>query len=158
MDEQAKKTALRMIPYGLFLLTAKNGEDVASATVNWVTQSSFKPPLVAVGVKAGTHPYDTVKAAGSFALNVIGEGQQEIAQTFFGTVAPEGNKLGPVSYRLGSTGAPVIPELPAFWECRLVRVVEEGDHHLFLGEVVDAGVNSSTPPLQMLNTPWKYGG
>jgi len=39
MNEDAKKTALRMIPYGLYVLTAegKNGA-VAAATVNWVTQ------------------------------------------------------------------------------------------------------------------------
>ena len=50
MDEAAKKQALRMIPYGLFVVTAKNGDDVTSATVNWVTQTSFSPPLVAVGL------------------------------------------------------------------------------------------------------------
>ena len=46
MDEQAKKTSLRMIPYGLYVLTAeaKDGS-VAAATVNWVTQASFQPPL-----------------------------------------------------------------------------------------------------------------
>jgi flavin reductase (DIM6/NTAB) family NADH-FMN oxidoreductase RutF len=54
MDEAAKKTSLRMIPYGLFVLTTKagNGQDVSAATINWVTQTSFKPPLVAIGVKA----------------------------------------------------------------------------------------------------------
>ena len=31
--------------------------------------------------------------------------------------------------------------MPAFIECRLVTTVEEGDHSIFLGEVVDAGVN-----------------
>ena len=38
MNEDAKKTALRMIPYGLYVLTAEstNGA-VAAATVNWVT-------------------------------------------------------------------------------------------------------------------------
>ena len=43
MNEDAKKTALRMIPYGLYVLTAegKNGA-VAAATVNWVTQSAFR--------------------------------------------------------------------------------------------------------------------
>ena len=158
MDEQAKKTALRQIPYGLFLLTARNGDDVASATVNWVTQSAFKPPLVAVGIKVGSHPYGVVKAAGAFAINVIGEQQKDIAQTFFGSVAPEGNKLGPVTFTNGTTGAPIISELPAYWECRLVKIVEEGDHHLFLGEVVDAGVHNDTPPLLMRNTGWNYGG
>ena len=46
MDADQKKTALRMIPYGLYVLTAqdKNGARTA-ATVNWVTQASFEPPL-----------------------------------------------------------------------------------------------------------------
>ena len=158
MDEQAKKTALRRIPYGLYLLTAKHGDDVTSATVNWVTQTSFKPPLVAVGIKAGTHPYDTVKNAGSFAINVLGEDQKDVAGAFFATVKPEGNKLGPVTFKDGSTGAPIINEAPAYWECRLVTVVEEGDHHIFVGEVVDAGVNDDTPTLLMRDTGWNYGG
>ena len=52
MDEAAKKTALRMIPYGMYVLTTKSqdGQDVGAATVNWLTQTSFSPPLVAVGV------------------------------------------------------------------------------------------------------------
>src|SRR5690349_18705218 len=101
-----------MIPYGLFVLTAKNGEDVASATVNWVTQSSFNPPMVAVGIKAGTHPYDTVKAAGTFAINVLSADQKDLAQAFFMTVQPEGNKLGPVTFRPGTTGSPIFNETP----------------------------------------------
>ena len=158
MDEQANKTALRRIPYGLFLLTARHGEDVASATVNWVTQTSFKPPLVVVGVKEGTHPYQVIKAAGSFALHPIGADQQDVAQTFFGPVPPAGNKLGPLTFRPGATGAPVINELPAYWECQLREIVEQGDHHVFLGEVVEAGVNSDTPTLLLRDTPWNYGG
>jgi len=53
MDAGMKKTALRMIPYGLYVLTAenKNGE-ITAAAVNWVTQASFEPPLLVVGVKA----------------------------------------------------------------------------------------------------------
>ena len=48
MDEDAKKTALRMIPYGMDVLTSKSngGKDVRAATVNWLTQTSFSPPLV----------------------------------------------------------------------------------------------------------------
>jgi flavin reductase (DIM6/NTAB) family NADH-FMN oxidoreductase RutF len=159
MDEQAKKTALRRIPYGLFLLTAKNGDDIASGTVNWVTQTSFKPPMVAVGIKQDSHPYAVVKAAGSFAVNALGSDQKDVAQAFFGTVKPEGSKLGPVTFRAGAaTGAPVVNEAPAWWECRVVGVLEQGDHHIFLGEVVDAGVNSETPTLLMRDTGWNYGG
>jgi flavin reductase (DIM6/NTAB) family NADH-FMN oxidoreductase RutF len=158
MDEDAKKKALRMIPYGLFVLTAKDGDDVASATVNWVTQTSFKPPLVAVALKADSHPYGVVRAAGHFAINVLGAGQKDVAQAFFSTVQPEGNKLGPVTFSLGATGSPIINESPASWECRLVTVAEHGDHHVFIGEVIEAGVRDDNPALLMRDTGWNYGG
>ena len=158
MDEDAKKKALRMIPYGLFILTSKNGDDVASGTVNWVTQSSFKPPLVAVAIKADSHPYGVVKASGSFALNVLGEGQKDVAQAFFMTVQPEGNKLGPVTFHPGTTGSPIINESPAYWECRVVDVTEQGDHHVFIGEVVEAGVQGEGQTLLLRDTGWNYGG
>ena len=76
MDSDKKKMALRMIPYGIYVLTAKAGDDIAAATVNWVTQTSFDPPLVAIGVKADSGAYATLKKAGSFALNGLGKGQQ----------------------------------------------------------------------------------
>ena len=69
MDADQKKTALRMIPYGLYVLTAqdKSGARTA-ATVNWVTQTSFEPPLVVVGVKSDSHAKTVIGASGSFAL------------------------------------------------------------------------------------------
>ena len=48
MNADAKKTALRMIPYGIYVLTAETADGVAAAaTVNWVTQTSVAPPLIA---------------------------------------------------------------------------------------------------------------
>jgi flavin reductase (DIM6/NTAB) family NADH-FMN oxidoreductase RutF len=50
MDADAKKTTLRMIPYGIHVLTADDGKGaMGAATVNWVTQSAFNPPLVGSG-------------------------------------------------------------------------------------------------------------
>ena len=42
MDADAKKTALRMIPYGLYVLTAEGkGWQDRSCIINWVTQTAF---------------------------------------------------------------------------------------------------------------------
>jgi flavin reductase (DIM6/NTAB) family NADH-FMN oxidoreductase RutF len=51
MNSDAKKAVLRMIPYGIYVLTADAKGSLAAATVNWVTQSAFTPPLVVVGIK-----------------------------------------------------------------------------------------------------------
>jgi flavin reductase (DIM6/NTAB) family NADH-FMN oxidoreductase RutF len=140
MDQDAKKTALRMIPYGLFVLTAEGKAGVAAATVNWVTQASFAPPLVAVGVKVDSHAHALIKETNAFALNVLGKGQQAVAFTFFKPAAREGSKISGEPYRAGATGAPILTNAPAFVECRLVGTVEKGDHSVFVGEVVEAGV------------------
>jgi flavin reductase (DIM6/NTAB) family NADH-FMN oxidoreductase RutF len=145
MDPNVKKTVLRMIPYGLYVLTAE-GKDgaVAAATVNWVTQASFTPPLVAVGVKADSHAHALIKDAGAFALNVLGKGQQAMAYTFFKPAERQGQTISGEPYRNGATGAPILTNTPAFVECRLVATVEKGDHSVFVGEVVEAGL-SRTP-------------
>jgi len=143
MDADAKKTALRMIPYGLYVLTseAKDGR-VAAATVNWVTQASFAPPLVAVGVKADSGAHDIIKESGGFALNVLGKGQQGQAFTFFKSLEREGDTIGGEAFAAGASGAPVLANAPAFVECKLVDTVEKGDHSVFIGEVVEAGVRA----------------
>ena len=143
MDQNLKKTALRMIPYGLYVLTADSNTGAAAATVNWVTQASFTPPLVAVGVKADSGAHAVIKEANAFALNVLGKGQQAMAYTFFKPAERQGSTISGEPYRPGTTGAPILDNAPAYVECRLVATVEKGDHSIFVGEVVEAGVAKS---------------
>tara|TARA_R110002167_G_scaffold60368_4_gene170580 strand:+ start:255 stop:755 length:501 start_codon:yes stop_codon:yes gene_type:complete len=140
MDQDAKKTALRMIPYGIYVMTAEHGGETAAATVNWVTQTAFSPPLVVVGVKQDSGAYAVAKNAGHFALNMLGKGQQGAAFGFFKPAERDGNSLNGEPIRAGSTGAPILLNAPASVECKLVEIVERGDHHIFIGEVVDANV------------------
>ncbi|MDP6953423.1 MAG: flavin reductase family protein [Alphaproteobacteria bacterium] len=141
MDDDAKKTILRMIPYGIYVLTAKGGDGgIAAATVNWVTQTAFAPPLVAIGVKTDSNAYGTLREAGGFALNMLGKGQQGLAFTFFKPAEVGDGTLSGEPYHDGTTGAPILTNAPGCVECRLVDVVEQGDHHIVVGEVIEAHV------------------
>jgi flavin reductase (DIM6/NTAB) family NADH-FMN oxidoreductase RutF len=141
VDANVKKTVLRMIPYGLYVLTARGKDDaIAAATVNWVTQASFAPPLVVVGVKADSHAHPLIKESKAFALNVLGKGQQAMAFTFFKPATREGQTVSGEPFRWGTTGAPILERATASVECRLVDSIERGDHSIFVGEVVDAGL------------------
>jgi flavin reductase (DIM6/NTAB) family NADH-FMN oxidoreductase RutF len=122
------------------VLTAASGDRVAAATVNWVTQASFEPPLVAVGVKADSHAHALIKESNAFALNVLGKGQQAMAFTFFKPAERQGQTISGQLFRAGTTGAPILTDAPAFIECTLEATVEKGDHSVFVGKVVDAGL------------------
>jgi len=144
MDEDAKKTSLRMIPYGIYVLTAETPDGkTAAATVNWVTQTSFSPPLVAVAVKADSAAHAVVGETGAFALNILGKDQQGVAFAFFKPVERSGDKIGDEPVENGETGAPLLTNAAAAVECRVVETVAQGDHHIVVGEVVASRVNKA---------------
>ena len=144
MDENAKKTALRMIPYGLYVLTAESPSGaVAAATINWVTQTSFAPPLVVLGVKADSGAHAIIKETGQFALNVLGKGQQGIAFNFFKSHERQGDTIGGEPFEKSPAGVPILLQTPAWVECKRVDSMERGDHSIFIGEVTEAGVRQT---------------
>jgi flavin reductase (DIM6/NTAB) family NADH-FMN oxidoreductase RutF len=50
-------------------------------------------------------------------------------------------KLSGQSFRKGETGAPVLIDAPGAIQCRVTAIVEQGDHHIIVGEVVEAHLN-----------------
>ena len=161
MDEDAKKTALRMIPYGMYVLTSKSqdGQEVSAATVNWLTQTSFAPPLVAVGVKGDSTAHAHITDTGVFAVNVIGKDQLDTAFTFFKSLEREGDSIGGQAFVAGpETGCALLINSPAWWECKVVSQLDQGDHTLFLGEVLEAGTRAEDQTILMRDHNLNYGG
>ncbi|HXQ53185.1 MAG TPA: flavin reductase family protein [Stellaceae bacterium] len=139
MNADAKKIALRMIPYGIYVLTADDGKGgIAAATVNWVTQSAFAPPLVVVGVKTDSGAYRIVRDTKVFALNMLGKDQKGLAFTFFKPAEVKDGKISGQAFTKGASGAPLLTDAPAAIECRVKHIVEEGDHHVVVAEVIEA--------------------
>lgn len=145
MDADAKKTTLRMIPYGIYVLTADDGKgNVAAATVNWVTQASFAPPLVVVGVKGDSGANAVVKSTGKFTLNMLGKDHKGLAFTFFKPAKLEDGKLSGQAIHPGANGVPVLDGAIGAVECTVRQIVSMGDHEIVVGEVTEAHLQ--TPP------------
>lgn len=143
MNQDAKKTALRMIPYGTFVLTSESSNgDVSAATVNWVTQTSFTPPLVVVGVKADSGSFAIISERKAFALNVLGKGHKDLAFNFFKPHQRDGDTIGGEPFELSPCGMPLLTNLPAWLDCKVVDIVVHGDHAVVIGEVTEAGVRT----------------
>jgi flavin reductase (DIM6/NTAB) family NADH-FMN oxidoreductase RutF len=158
MDESAKKRALKLIPYTLFVVGARLGEEMHAFTGSWLTQASFKPPMVVIGVKRTHRSNEMMRESGVFSLNFLDESQQEVAKHFFRSARMNADRLGSYAYKEGKNGCPLLEVALAHVECQVRNVMEAGDHTLFLGEILDAIMLRDAPPLELKQTGWHYGG
>ncbi|HEY8487285.1 MAG TPA: flavin reductase family protein [Limnochordales bacterium] len=160
MDPEVRKQVLRKLTYGLYVLTARHQQEVAAGTVNWLSQCSFQPPLVMVAVKADSRLHGLVEASSAFAVNVLAAHQKDVAQAFFRPTQVENGRINGYAFEPAPvSGAPLLVDLPAWVECRVTDRVKRGDHTVFVGEVVEAGLrDGQARPLEMWDTGWFYGG
>jgi flavin reductase (DIM6/NTAB) family NADH-FMN oxidoreductase RutF len=159
MDAKVRQKTLRLISNGVYVLTARSGERLGAATVTWVSQISFRPPLIMAAVRRESNVFQCLTESGSAVLHIVGDGQHDIAKRFFYPTRAEAGKLNGEPYAAGHTAAPVLERLPAHVECRVGRVIDAGgDHAMVILEAVEAECAEAVQPLTIAQTPWHYGG
>jgi flavin reductase (DIM6/NTAB) family NADH-FMN oxidoreductase RutF len=160
MDQAAKKTVLRHFPYGLYVITVAHGGEEHGMTANWLTQAAFDPPMVVVAVENTSKTIGMIRDAHHFAINVLQQGQRELAGKLGRTSEQAPQKLKGIKTKPAPvSGAPVLADSVGWVECRVVATLPSGDHTLVLGEVVEAGVeHGDAQPLTLQEAGFKYSG
>ena len=157
MNEKYRQQSLRMFSYGVYILSSVNEGEYCVSTITWVSQASFEPPMISVCIKRNSSSYEIVKKRGEFILHLLGDNQKELASTFFKPTIFENEKLNGQEFSLANN-LPLLKDIPAYIQCKVVEILENGDHPLFLAEVVDAKINNDSDPLELRKTGWTYGG
>jgi flavin reductase (DIM6/NTAB) family NADH-FMN oxidoreductase RutF len=155
------RAALRSLHYGLHVLTCGVGNAAHAATITWVMQASLRPRRLAIGVRKDSHIFPILQQQGAFALNLVGEGQEALAATFFRFTPASDQCFASFAFEGGpATGAPLLLDAVAWLECRVVEEANAaGDHGLFIADVVTGGVRQpSVKTLSLAATGWSYGG
>ena len=142
MDADAKKHALRLVPYGLYLTGSKHADGhTAVSLVSWFTQTSFTPPLVVLGMHKDGESYKGVLETGVLSVNLLGATQKDTVKSFYKHQVVTDGKAGGLDVKMGTNGCPLLPALPAAIELKLKDKWEAGDHATVLFEVTEAHVH-----------------
>lgn len=159
MDPKVKQKALRLLSNGVYVLTSRSADRYGAATVSWVSQASFKPPLIMAAVRRQSNVFQCLARSGYAVLHILGDRQQDIAKRFFFPTRAACGTINGEAFMEGRTAAPVLPGLPAHIECKLERIVDtEGDHAVVILRAVEADCGEKVHPLTMADTQWEYGG
>jgi flavin reductase (DIM6/NTAB) family NADH-FMN oxidoreductase RutF len=132
---------------GVTVITTAAGDQLHGMTANAVSSLSLHPVMVLICVDKTTYTHRVLDQGGVFTVNILGEQQEGVSRIFAKKGAPETGTLRGQAFHLGETGAPILDGCLAYVECRVVNVMEGGDHSIFLGEVVSEGVEEEMRPL-----------
>jgi flavin reductase (DIM6/NTAB) family NADH-FMN oxidoreductase RutF len=160
--DKLRRRVLWTMPTGLFVVGSRAGGRRNAMTLNWATQVSSKPKLLAVAVEKGAVTHDLIAEGRIFTLCVIDREDRAVVRKFTKPVEVDeaASTLNGFAFHDGPTGAPILDMAVSWLDCRLHQQVDLGDHTLFIGEIVDAGFqkDEETPVLRMEDTRMNYGG
>ncbi len=148
--------AFTHMTYGIYVLTTRFNNTINGMIASWVTQVSYKPPLILAAVHPNRFSHDLVKNSRIFALHVLDQSQKQLLKRFKGP-DPE-KKFDGISWENGRTGSPILTDCTAWFDLNLKHHYTPGNHTLFIGEVIDCGTHSRQRPLCTLDYDGMYKG
>ncbi len=152
MDKKVKKKVLQEIPYGAYIVGTRtdDGKDWLMFGT-WLMQTSFKPTLVAFAFRKDSRTLANVQQQKAFAVSFLQEGMQDLAESVLD------GSFEKVKTQPTASGLPVLVDGAGWIECRLLEVLDQGDHHVVLAEIADVGAGKGSL-VTLDHFGWHYGG
>ena len=149
MSKSDFSDVLAKIPYGVSVVTmGRGGAQVENGlTISWLSQVSFEPPLLMVAVDKLHYSVDLLRSTKNFCVNLLGDDQAALAGRFARQATTGDDKLAEVAQRPADSGAAILTDAIAYFDCEVTSMVEAGDHMVVIGRVEDAAVLRELAPL-----------
>ncbi|HEX9961508.1 MAG TPA: flavin reductase family protein [Pyrinomonadaceae bacterium] len=137
------RAALGRFASGVTVVTTIDNENrLHGITVSAFCSVSLEPPLILVCIDKEAGSHHAFQHSRAFVVNVLREDQQYLSDRFASQLP---DKFDGVKYRAGIEHLPVLEDVLVNLECRLVNAHDNGDHTIYIGEIVVAAVNDGNP-------------
>lgn len=129
------KRLFMTLTQGVYVVGVAEGDLRNAFTASSLMQASMQPPMLALAVNPGNASYPLLVAGGIFCVTVLQNDQYALADFFGNRSARDENKLSAVPWHAAPSGAPVLDEGMAYFDCRVMSKHPAGDHVVILAEV-----------------------
>ena len=130
------ESVLKHLTHGVYVVGVAEGEQTHAFTAAWVMQVSFAPVLLAISINPEHHSYQLLKKGKVCSVNVLSQQQMPMAMHFGQSGLKDKMSVG--TWAAALTGAPVLQESLAYFDCKVSHEVSAGDHQLVICEVLEA--------------------
>lgn len=147
MDGDELRNVMRRWASGVAIVAAQSDGLRHGMTVSSFTSVSLAPPLVVISLENHSTTQGLVNASRAFSVNILDEGEADLAQRFAGGIPDAQDRFAGVEAEAGASGSPILSGGLAYLDCRMIAAHPAGTHTLYIGEVIAAGVRLDGRPL-----------
>ncbi len=142
-------TAMFSISYGLYVLTAHDGQRDCGCIVNSVLQLTDKPLRVAVSINRNNHTCGAILRDGRFNLNILSENaQMDVFYRFGFQSGRDTDKFAGSDEPVSTNGLRYLPKISnTLISGKVEQEIDCGTHILLIAEVTEACKLSSVPSM-----------
>jgi len=147
-DSAAFRHAMRAFSSGVAIIACGEGEARAGCTATSLASLSLAPPTLIVCLARSSATLVGLREAGAFSINLLAARHQALAHRFSGHSGVHGaRRFDTAQWVTLSTGAPVLTDAIAAFDCLVEEVIERHSHAIVLGAVVSLKEGVDEPVL-----------
>lgn len=142
------KKAMYKLSYGLFVLTAKEGNKDNGCIINTAIQAASEPNQISICVNKANYSHDMIARTGAFTVSVLAQNAEfRVFRQFGFQSGREVNKFDDyTACTRGRNGIFYITEgTNAYISVKVNKAVDLGSHTMFIGEITEMEVLSEAP-------------
>lgn len=147
-EEKIEKNAMFALSYGLFVLTAREGEKDNGCIINTVMQITDTPKRISIAVNKANYTHDMIDRTGVFNVSVLStDAPFAVFQQFGFCSGRDTDKFADnQNLQRSDNGIIYVPEYAnAYISGKVIERNDYGTHTVFVAEVTQAVVLSRTP-------------
>ncbi len=145
MDQDRYREVVGRFASGVAIVTCAGEDGPAGLTTNAVTSLSLDPLLLIVCFDNGSRTLEAVRSSRRFAVNVLREGQEDLARVFASKRVGR-EKFEAVTHTVAH-GVPVLDSALAWLACDVQELLPGGDHTIAVARVTHGDFDVEGRPM-----------
>lgn len=143
------KKVMYDLSYGLYVLTAREGEKDNGCIINTALQVTTSPNRVSIAVNKDNYTCGMVERTGAFNISIIDESCPfDLFERFGFHSGKDTDKTSGIELGRSQNGVVYLPShTTGFMSCKVVEKVDMGSHIVFFADVTDGEKLSDNAPM-----------
>ena len=147
-DSATFRHAMRALSSGVAIVACGDEERRTGCTVTALASLSLAPPTLFICLARSSSTLAGLREAGAFSVNLLAARHEGLAQRFSGRGGVHGQRrFDDARWITLATGAPVLADALAAFDCLIEEVIERHSHAIVLGAVVSLREGPEEPAL-----------